>query len=143
MNLPADFFSSLPAGSQVTIVTVTMPGGDATPPSTSNPVLVATSHDGLLAPGPSPASSKLAGPEDPFVKLKDVQKREHGVSRREAQRAMKAGFLPFEEKTDGLDSGAFLIRRSDLQAYCARREGIYSGREAAPDGWTGPTRVFP
>ena len=143
MKLTHDFFRSLPPGTQVTIVTVTMAGTDETTPSTFPPALLVAGTEGSPPPGAPSATDEPEGPDDPLLKLRHIQQREHGISNREARRAEKKGFLISETKRDGRDAGALLVRRSDLRAYCARREQIERGYEAAPDGWTGPLKVFP
>lgn len=60
------------------------------------------------------------------------------LSLREVQRARKAGYLTFDKKRDGRDSGAILIHRDSLDRYVERREAIRTLREAAPDDWPGP-----
>lgn len=59
-----------------------------------------------------------------------------GLSARELRRAIDAGALPHEAKTDGRDHGAKLINADAMLAYLATVTAVERGQMAAPGWWT-------
>lgn len=151
---------SLPAGTSVFVVGITLPTSNDAVAGTKTLALMedasGTSQNDAPVPGQSdrgqaPAESPAVAGTPLEIVRRERRERPHRLlktpewasllrtSARMLNRAIKAGALPYEVKSDGRDHGAIVIRPEVLEAFLATAEAVERGKCDPPEWWN---RVF-